>query len=941
MATPAPSSGRGRARRRQRIVRNVALAALAVALLVGGGLLWRQQQADPRKLFNRAAVAYQAADYAAATIDLRAVLAADSDNAEARELLGLSYLKQGDASGALRELGKARVQGVETEELSLGVARAQILLGKFDQARAELVGHGDDASSDWTVLSGMLELAQQNFTQARELFQKVLDKQADHDEARRGLLQVALHKGDITTARREIETLLKGADKDAGLWVIKGALELQDKQLPAALEAFKRALAMAPRNPAAILGMTQALLESGESDAANTQLDALGSQGAEDPRVNFLRARIAEQRKDFDSAMLALKKVLLAAPNDRDALVMGARLSFSLGQFSRAEEYASQLLQLEPDNEAARRLLGSIQLASGRLDGVSSAIGADGQPSVDNQDPGTLALLGTAYLKHGNYADAEAKLEKAAELAPDSLPIRTQLALGKLSTGRGEEAIKELQAVIAEQHDFVQAHVMLVMAYLAQKRGDDALAAARALIAVKPDQALPLNVLGFVYESKGDRKQADDAYRQALAKDGDFHPARINLARLAVQDKDMAGAGKLFQEVLSRDEFNANALMGLAALAVAAKNGEDAEKYWQQAREHNAEAVAPRLALARYFRDKGNLPRAQEMVKEAYKLASYAPPVLSEYAQVMLSAGEEQEALKAAQALVERAPDSIPANELLARAHNQLGEETALKDDLARIIKLDPEHEAAQTLLAQLALRNRDTVTAERIARTMAAQGKNAAAGQELLGDVAMQRDDAKAAVEAYTRSFEAAPDSGKVLKLEHAEHAIGVDHQRLTAWLAAHPDDERARLAQATILQQQGAGDAATAAYERMLETRKQDPVVLNNLAWLYFERKDGRALELARQAYELAPRQPQIVDTYAWILFQQGKREQGLEILRKAVELAPADPDIAFHLASALADSGQEAQALEQLRRVLDTHARFALRKDAEALLARLDKG
>lgn len=939
MEGTSSSGGRGRSRRRQHIGRNLALAALAVVLAAGGGLLWFKHRGDdPRALLARATTAYKANDYAAATVDLRALLAADADNAEARELLGLSYLKQGDATGALRELGKARVQGVETQELALGVVRAQIMLGKFDQARAELVGHGGDESADWTALTGMLELGQQNYRQARELFQKVLDKHPQHDEARRGLLQVALRQGDVAAARREIDTLLKVSAKDSALWVIKGALELQDKQLPAAREAFKQSLALAPQNPAAVLGMTQTLVESGEVDAASAQLDALGTQGADDPRVNFLRARIAEKRKDLNTALLELKKVLLVAPNDRDALVMGARLCFSLGQFSRAEEYASQLLQLEPDNAAARRMLGSIQLASGRLDGV--AAGADGQIAADSQDAGTLALLGTAYLKRGEYADAETQLNKAAKLAPDSLPIRTQLALGKLSSGHGEEAIKDLKAVIAEQKDFVQAHVMLVLAYLAQKQADEAMAQAKALVALKPDDGLPLNVLGFVNESKGDKDAAAAAYTQALAKDPDFHPARINLARLAIQAKDMAGARKQFQDVLSRDEFNTPALMGLAALAVDDKNGDEAEKYWQQAREHNPEAVAPRVALARYFREKGNLPRAEEAIREAYKLSSFSPPVQTEYAQVMLAINDGAEALKVAEALVAHAPQSVANLELLARTHIQLGDEKELNDDLQRIIKIDAEHQAAQLLLAQLALRRKDVAGAESIAKAMIAQTRNVAAGQELLGDIAMQRNDAKAAVEAYTRAFETAPDTGKVLKLDQAEQAVGINNKRLEAWLAAHPDDERARLAHATILQQQGSADAATAAYESMLATRKQDPVVLNNLAWLYFERKDGRALDMAKQAFDLAPRQPQILDTYAWILFQKGEREQGLELLKKAVEMAPADPDIAFHLASALADSGQQALALEQLRRVLDTHKEFSLRKDAEALALRLGR-
>lgn len=930
---------RGRSRRRKNIVRNVVIAAVLAAIVGAGGFIaYRQQGSDPKALLARASSAYKAANFTAAMVDLRTVLAIDRDNAEARELLGLSYFKLGDAKGALRELEKARALGVETNEIALAIVRSQILLGKLDEARSQLAAHSDDATPDWTAARGTLELSRRNYEQARALFNKALEGQPNHDDARRGLLQAALATGDIAGARREIESLLKVAQKDAALWVVKGALQLQEKQRKEARETFTHALTLAPQNHAAVLGLAQVLLEDGDGDGAKLKLDSLGSQAADDPRVNFLRAQIAEQRKDFDTALFDLNKVLLVMPNDREALVMAARLNFSLGQFARAEDFASQLLQLEPGNEAARRLLGSIQLAGGNLDGASASAE---QPAVDSQDPGTLALLGTAYLKHGDYANAEAKLQKAAELAPGSLPIRTQLALGKLSTGNVEAAIADLKAVLAEQKDFVQARVMLALAYVSQKRREEALGTASELIEIKPDDPLGHNLLGYILEVGDDKTAARAAYEQALIKDPDFHPARINLARLAIQNKDQSTGRQHLNDVLARDEFNPTALQGLAALAIQDNNADEAEKLWQRAREHNPEAVAPRVALARYYRAKGNLTRAEDAIREAYKLASYAAPVQAEYANVMLGIGDNQAAVKAAQALVERTPTSLPVLELLARAYNQSGDQTGLGDTLRRIVKIKPDHQPAQVLLAQIALRQNDKDAAEAIARAMISRPDNAAAGYELSGDIAFADDQQKAAVEAYAQAFKIAPDSNRVLKLERAERALGIDNKRLEKWIAERPDDARARLAQASILQESGASDDATAAYERMLTTGKQDPVVLNNLAWLYFERKDKRALDLARQAYELAPRQPAIVDTYAWILFHQGQREQGLEILKKAAELAPGDADIAFHVTSALAESGQRAQALTQLRALLDEHKKFNLRKDAEALLASLEKG
>ncbi len=355
--TPTPGKHRGRSRRRKTILRNVVIATLLVALVgVGAFFAYRQQGSDPKALLARASAAYKAKDFAAATVDLRTVLAIDRDNAEARELLGLSYIKIGDAKGALRELEKARALGAESNEIALAIVRSQILLGKLDEARSQLAAHADNETADWTAVRGMLELSRRNFEPARELFNKALQDQPDHDEARRGLLQAALATGDVTAARREIESLLKVSQKDAALWVVNGALQLQEKQLKEARESFTRALTLAPQNRAAILGLAQVLLEDGDGDGAKAKLDSLGSQVDDDPRVNFLRAQIAERRKDLDTALFELNKVLMVMPNDREALVMAARLNFSLGQFGRAEDFASQLLQLEPGNEAARRL---------------------------------------------------------------------------------------------------------------------------------------------------------------------------------------------------------------------------------------------------------------------------------------------------------------------------------------------------------------------------------------------------------------------------------------------------------------------------------------------------------------------------------------------------------------------------------------------------------
>ena len=79
--------------------------------------------------------------------------------------------------------------------------------------------------------------------------------------------------------------------------------------------------------------------------------------------------------------------------------------------------------------------------------------------------------------------------------------------------------------------------------------------------------------------------------------------------------------------------------------------------------------------------------------------------------------------------------------------------------------------------------------------------------------------------------------------------------------------------------------------------------------------------------------------MDTYGWILFNSGKRDQGVELLRKAAQGAPREGQIQYHFASALAELGQKEEAKQILREVLGTRRVFVGRDEAVRLLQRLE--
>ena len=57
---------------------------------------------------------------------------------------------------------------------------------------------------------------------------------------------------------------------------------------------------------------------------------------------------------------------------------------------------------------------------------------------------------------------------------------------------------------------------------------------------------------------------------------------------------------------------------------------------------------------------------------------------------------------------------------------------------------------------------------------------------------------------------------------------------------------------------------------------------MLLNNLAVLYHSQGNPKALDVAERAYRVAPRAPEIQDTYGWILLGAGKTAQALGLLQ-----------------------------------------------------------
>jgi cellulose synthase operon protein C len=156
--------------------------------------------------------------------------------------------------------------------------------------------------------------------------------------------------------------------------------------------------------------------------------------------------------------------------------------------------------------------------------------------------------------------------------------------------------------------------------------------------------------------------------------------------------------------------------------------------------------------------------------------------------------------------------------------------------------------------------------------------------------------------------------------------------------WIARHPDDADAISIVAEAKRNAGDLTGAALMYEQAIAKAPASAVLQNNLAMVYLDKGDPRALATAAKAYELIPKAPPIQDTYGWALFKAGQTDAAIEHLAAAAKGMPDNAEVQYHLAAALAASGRKTEALPPARKAVAGNLSPAIRIEATKLLAEL---
>jgi len=880
--------------------------------------------------------------YSTTVIELKNLLQTEPKNAPARVLLGRTYLKQRDILAAIKELETAQQLGLTESEWLIPLSRSYLLSRKTDQVIAALdmlPRLATNQQAELLAIIGHAQLSRNQIIDAKESFQQALTKD-NNAYAKIGLARVAMLEQQNDIAMPLLEEALKIEPENLDALVTKSQLLAAQQQFKAAITPLDRALTIDKRLQNARLMRSELYIRSNQLEKAQRDAELLLNQTPNNGLAHFILARLQLNTQQYGASQVSGEKALRSMPEHlMTHFILGAT-HYAQQNFEQAQFYLEKFIAGQPGHLIATRLLGATYLQLKESDSAIKLLVAFDNSGIKNDAP-LLNLLGRAYLQSGDYIQGTETLNRALELNPDIQNTRTQLAIGQIASGDVNKAIVELENAVELPDATEQTSIMLILSYVNQQQIDKAFTAIESARQQYPDSAIFLNLKGMVYENQQDEESARTAYQQALSTDKKFIPSLLALAKLDLKSQQISAARTHLNSALKINKNHLQSLLLMAQSAQMQRDSAEMLKWLQKARDRNSEAILPVTLLTNYYLSAGNLDKAYDEASRYFSAQGRNINSLSLMSRVSIARGEHDKAQSFLQEVVSLNPKDINHRLQLAQLHSDDKNHPQALNYLDEILTLQPNHATALTARTAILITEKRYSDAQQSIDNFTSNYPDSFITLRLQGDWFAAQQQINKATEAYSQAFRMKQTAYLAKTLTRIYEQAGkseLANQTLESYLQNAPADHQIRLRLASLYQQTGSNAQAITHYEEV-SAATNNVIALNNLAWLYWLENSSKALATAEKAYQQAPDNAPVIDTYGWIMLHQGSSAKALELIRKATSLSPANPDIRYHLAKALADNGDNAQAKKEVNRLLRDYSGFEEEAAAKKLASTLE--
>lgn len=459
--------------------------------------------------------------------------------------------------------------------------------------------------------------------------------------------------------------------------------------------------------------------------------------------------------------------------------------------------------------------------------------------------------------------------EKAVQLDPNNKWYRLQFAQSLQESGNTESAIKQYEKLIELEPENVDLYFDLARMQLYSEKYKDALVNLN-----KIEKRIGIS---------------EEIVRQK--------------EKIYIKLNDIESAAAEVQKLIDAypDEIHYRGL--LADLYLANEMPEKAFKIYQQILKKDPDNPYAHLSLYDYYKSKNEDEKALEEAKLAFQspdlnIDTKVQILLSYYSLSDKSATLKKEAFELNKILIKTHPEEAKAYTIYADFLLRENKLEGAKENYLKAIEFDDTRYPIWNQLLFLESELNDKEGLERDSKRAVELFPNQPIPYLFYGVIQLENKNYKEAVEYLELGKDYVIDNPPLKTQFYAILGDAYNSMKLYS--------------------------KSDAAYEKALEIDSKNIRVLNNYS--YFLSLRGEKLEYAEKlsalCNELEPNQPNYLDTYAWILYKQGKFVQAKEWLEKAVNSGGSNNAVILeHLGDVFYQLNQPEEGLKYWKKAKET--------------------
>lgn len=348
--------------------------------------------------------------------------------------------------------------------------------------------------------------------------------------------------------------------------------------------------------------------------------------------------------------------------------------------------------------------------------------------------------------------------------------------------------------------------------------------------------------------------------------------------------------------------------------------------------EKNAEAlrIQPNwnkalILQAQLYGRTGDLEAAREYLEKALQASPDDERVRKMLAQVLIESEDYQAAVELYEQVLDEKPDDNESRFAIALIYLQQKDESEKAEDYLKELLHDPVWEAQASYYLGRIEFDRGNYDKALVWFDKVTHGPMVFDAKMASVSLLLNRKRYDEAAERIAVMEEAYPDQYLRILMFKAElyNETGENQQAfdmLTAALEEYPDNRDLPYTRALVAERVDRLDVLESDLQKILARNPDDAGALNALGYTLVDKTDRyqEAETYLRKALRLQPDEAVIIDSYGWLQFKLGNKEEALRYLQQAYDKQP-ESEIAAHLAEVLWLLGEKDKARRLVKEAL----------------------